>query len=109
MGANRAALPRSNLSAVSLRASDDDREQIVAQLQRHTSAGRLTLDEFSERVGLVYAAATHADLARLTEDLPAEQPARAVAIASERRQLLIAFLLAVATIVVLGIVLAIAK
>jgi hypothetical protein len=38
----------------------------VSELERHTADGRLTLDEFSERVGRVYGAATHADLAEIT-------------------------------------------
>jgi hypothetical protein len=95
-----------------LRASDDDRHRVVAALERHTTAGRLSLDEFSERVGLAYAAATHADLARITEDLPVDAAAAVPAGSAqtpEHRQLLIAFLLAMATIVMLGIVLALAK
>ena len=35
----------------SLRVSDADRERAVASLRQHLLAGRLTLDEFSERVG----------------------------------------------------------
>ena len=36
---------------VELRASDDDRNRVVAALHQHTAAGRLTLDEFSDRAG----------------------------------------------------------
>ena len=39
-------------------------------LRRHTADGRLTLDEFSERVGLALAARTRSDLEVLTSDLP---------------------------------------
>jgi Domain of unknown function (DUF1707) len=83
-----------------LRASDDDRERVVAALERHTAAGRLSLDEFAERVSLVYAASTHGDLAGVTRDLPADPTA------SGHRQLLLAFMIAAITLVVLGVVLA---
>jgi hypothetical protein len=82
-----------------LRASDDDRMRVVADLERHTAAGRLTLDEFSERVAKALAAPTRADLAAVTSDLPAQQPAIS-------RQLLVAFLLAMGTLVVLMAILA---
>jgi Domain of unknown function (DUF1707) len=53
------------------RASDDDRQRVVAELERHTGDGRLSLDEFSSRVDRVYQAITHADLTDITRDLPA--------------------------------------
>jgi DUF1707 SHOCT-like domain len=83
-----------------LRASDDDRRRVIADLERHTAAGRLSLDEFSERAGLVYAAATHGELARVTHDLPADDPAGG----QGQRQLLVALALAAATIAVLALV-----
>jgi hypothetical protein len=55
-----------------LRASDADRDHTLQTLQHHTAAGRLTLDEFTTRADGVYRATTHADLAALTADLPAE-------------------------------------
>jgi hypothetical protein len=91
-----------------MRASDDDRRRVVAQLEKHTAAGRLSLDEFSERVGLVYAAATHGELAGVTRDLPVERTPKEQP-ADGHRQLMVAFLLAAITIAVLGIILAIAK
>ena len=97
------------MTSIGLRASDDDRQRVVAALERHTTAGRLSLDEFSERVSLVYAAATRSDLDQLTADLPAEPPSAASLATPEYRQLLLAFLLAMATIVVLGVVLALLK
>jgi len=87
------------------RASDDDRQRIIAELERHTAAGRLTLDEFSDRVGLVYNAASHADLARVTHDLPATVPAVPAAPMTEQRHLVVAFLLAAVTIVLLALAL----
>lgn len=55
------------------RASDDDRERAVLVLREHLLAGRLTLEEFSERVGLAYGARTAEELAVAGESLPAVQ------------------------------------
>jgi hypothetical protein len=55
----------------SLRVSDADRERAVASLRQHLLAGRLTLDEFSERVGAALQARVGTELARAQEDLPA--------------------------------------
>jgi hypothetical protein len=59
--------------------SEADREQAVASLRDALVTGRLTLDEFSERVELAYRARTGADLAAVREGLPeaAAEPARA--------------------------------
>ena len=54
-----------------LRASDADREHAVALLREHAAAGRLTLEEFTERMSSAYAALTNEELAELTRDLPA--------------------------------------
>jgi hypothetical protein len=61
----------------SLRLSDADREKAVALLRDHLLAGRLTLDEFSERVEMAYAARFGQDLVRIQEGFPepAEAPA----------------------------------
>jgi hypothetical protein len=50
---------------------DAERQLEVERLRQCTADGRLTLDEFAERVGDVYAARTFAELSRPTEDLPA--------------------------------------
>ncbi len=55
-----------------VRASDADRERIVEQLRQHTADGRLTMDEFEERMAAAYAAKTYRDLAELTRDLPVD-------------------------------------
>jgi hypothetical protein len=52
------------------RISDAERQRAVELLQRHTGDGRLTLDEFSDRVGGVYAARSRAELEPLFADLP---------------------------------------
>jgi hypothetical protein len=61
-----------------LRASDTDRERVVAMLSEALADGRLTQDEHSERIRVALTAKTLGDLARLTADLaaPAQQPLR---------------------------------
>ena len=54
----------------SLRVSDADREEAVAALREHLLAGRLTLEEFSERVEAALQARFGTDLARVQDDLP---------------------------------------
>jgi hypothetical protein len=54
-----------------IRASDDDRERTVSLLREHHAAGRLTLDEFNERLDKAYAAKTLGELDDLMSDLPA--------------------------------------
>jgi hypothetical protein len=56
-----------------VRASDSDREQIVVRLRDASAVGRLTLEEFVERMTNAYGARTHADLDELVRDLPAER------------------------------------
>ena len=58
-----------------LRASHADREQVIDTLKAAFVQDRLTKDEFDERVGHALASRTHADLAALTADLPAEPSA----------------------------------
>jgi hypothetical protein len=61
-----------------LRASDADRERVIALLNEAAGDGRLTLGEHSERVEHAYAARTLGELAPLTADLalPSAQPIR---------------------------------
>jgi hypothetical protein len=54
-----------------IRASDQDRDRTAALLREHHAAGRLTLDEFNERLDKVYAAKTVGELDALMADLPA--------------------------------------
>src|SRR5919108_2601666 len=53
-----------------IRASDAERERVVAFLREHALAGRLNDEELEERIGLAYAAVTVGDLERLIGDLP---------------------------------------
>ena len=55
-----------------LRASDADRERVVRALGSHLAAGRLSVDEFGDRIDRAYAALTVDDLRGLVADLPAE-------------------------------------
>lgn len=52
-------------------ASDSEREATVDRLRQAVADGRLTLEEFSDRVGLAQVARTDQDLAVLGSDLPA--------------------------------------
>ncbi|WP_432980225.1 DUF1707 SHOCT-like domain-containing protein [Dactylosporangium sp. CA-233914] len=90
-----------------MRASDEDRQRVIGVLQRHTEAGRLTLDEFSDRVGTVYAAKTLDDLKAAVIDLPALAPVPAEP--SVDRQLLLTFGLAIAALVVIAVVYGLVK
>ncbi len=55
-----------------VRASDDDRERTVTALREHAVAGRLTLEEFTERMSTAYLARTGDELDNLLHDLPAQ-------------------------------------
>jgi hypothetical protein len=57
-----------------LRASDADRDHVAEQLREHCATGRLTMDEFGERLERCYAAQTYGDLDPLVADLPAPNP-----------------------------------
>ena len=52
--------------------TDADREASTAQLREHYAAGRLSLDEFQDRLDAVYRAQTVRDLGRVTDSLPHE-------------------------------------
>jgi len=54
-----------------LRASDADREKTVALLREHHAVGRLTAEEFNDRLEQVYQARTLGELDTLLADLPA--------------------------------------
>ena len=61
-------------SQPSLRIGDAEREAVAAELREHYAHGRLTLDEFSQRLDAVFAARTQRDLQRITSDLPHVRP-----------------------------------
>lgn len=53
-----------------MRVADADREQVAEELREHMLAGRLSSEEFEERLAKTYAAVTQAELDSLREDLP---------------------------------------
>src|SRR4029077_12576590 len=59
------------------RVGDAEREAVAEQLREHYAAGRLTIEEFRSRLDAAYAAATAADLRRVTADLPSAGPSPA--------------------------------
>src|SRR5439155_1612574 len=57
-----------------MRASDRDRQQVVERLRSALDDGRLAMEEYVDRMGVAYQAATYGDLAPLCADLPASAP-----------------------------------
>jgi Domain of unknown function (DUF1707)/Cell wall-active antibiotics response 4TMS YvqF len=70
-----------------IRASDAERDSAVAQLREHLVEGRLSLEEFTQRMEAAYGATTSTDLAQLQHDLPET--------ASERRRSAVRLLVAI--------------
>ncbi|MDH6226766.1 hypothetical protein M2169_003736 [Streptomyces sp. MJP52] len=54
-----------------LRAGDADRERVAERLRDALAEGRLDMDEFQERLDVVYRAKTYGELEPVTRDLPA--------------------------------------
>jgi len=54
----------------SMRAASADRERAVDVLKAGFAEGRLTQEEYNDRMGRAYAARTYGELAELTADLP---------------------------------------
>src|SRR5688572_16103264 len=52
------------------RIGDSERQQAIDLLRTHTGAGRLTLEEFSDLAGEVYAARTYGELEAVARNLP---------------------------------------
>ena len=89
-----------------IRASDQDRQRIVTALERHTGAGRLSLDEFAERVRVAHDARTLDDLAAVVRDLPVDTANLDAEADGPRRELLLVFAIAIVTLVLLGLAMA---
>lgn len=53
-----------------IRASDEDRDRTVSLLREHHAAGRLTAEEFNERIDKAYESKTIGELDELMADLP---------------------------------------
>ena len=69
-----------------LRASDAERRRVTESLRGHYLEGRLTQDDFDERVERALAARTQGELAELTRDLPQEATAAAPEPSRRRRK-----------------------
>ena len=72
-----------------LRIGDADREAAAASLREHYAEGRLTLEEFNQRLDAAFAATTQSQLHRVTSDLPhvaAPSPALPVTASGDYRE-----------------------
>jgi hypothetical protein len=77
MGGSAAEIPTSpdeQQPVPGLRASDAERDQVVAKLRDEYVAGRLSHDTFLHRVNVVLESRQQAELPPLVADLPAESP-----------------------------------
>jgi hypothetical protein len=77
MGGSAAEIPTSpdeQQPAPGLRASDAERDQVVAKLRDEYVAGRLSHDTFLHRVNVVLESRRQSELPPLVADLPAEAP-----------------------------------
>jgi hypothetical protein len=63
--------PAGEIARSELRASHDDRDQVVELLRVSAGDGRLTAEELDERLELAMIARTYGELAKLVADLPA--------------------------------------
>jgi uncharacterized protein DUF1707 len=59
-----------------VRVSDADRDRVALALREHCAAGRLTLEELSDRLDDAYRARTSGELGAALRELPDEAPAR---------------------------------
>ena len=64
-------------SGPDLRIGDAERDVVTRQLRECFAQGRLTMDEFNDRLGKALAATTQTELDRLTQDLPPTRPSPA--------------------------------
>lgn len=70
-----------------IRVSDAERERVVEELHEHTVAGRLTAEEYEQRLDAVYAARTRAELDALRADLPVSTVAARAALVERKSRL----------------------
>ena len=91
------------MRVVDIRASDEDRQRVVAALERHTGAGRLTLDEFADRAAVVVEARTLDELRATVADLPRHEPA------PDTRPLVVIFGVALAVVILFAVLYSLAR
>ncbi|HEY2128618.1 MAG TPA: DUF1707 domain-containing protein [Streptosporangiaceae bacterium] len=71
--------PGDGAATSGIRASDAERDATVERLSQATGDGRLTLEEFSQRMDRATSARTRAELDQLVADLPVPAAGTAVA------------------------------
>jgi Domain of unknown function (DUF1707) len=69
-----------------LRIGDADREAVAASLREHYAQGRLTLEEFNQRLGAALQATTQSQLSMLTRDLPHAGPSAPLPVTDAGRE-----------------------
>jgi Domain of unknown function (DUF1707) len=74
------------LPAAQMKASDADRDEVIATLSEHFQAGRLTTEELEDRTGRALSARTLGQLDALTTDLPAGRQNKSAPEASPQRR-----------------------
>jgi hypothetical protein len=62
-------------SSDNLRVGDAEREAVAAELREHYAQGRLSMEDFNQRLDAAFAARTRGDLDKLISDLPHAKPA----------------------------------
>lgn len=82
--ASRGSAGASPGDGLSVRASDSERDAVLQRLRDAFADGRLDDGEFDERARSALTARTHGELDKLLSDLPADQPATALATATGR-------------------------
>jgi len=70
-----------------MRAADAEREQLAEELREHMLAGRITAEEFEQRLEGAYAASTRGELEALKTDLPMSPAVLERELARRRRRL----------------------
>ncbi|MGO9957336.1 MAG: DUF1707 domain-containing protein [Solirubrobacteraceae bacterium] len=80
------SLPKGPADGV--RASDEDRERLISELNEHAVAGRLSTDELEDRLEAAYGARTTAELDALRRDLPTTAAQTALAARTRRSHLI---------------------
>ena len=73
------------MDELTVRASDAERDLLVSQLRQDMVEGRLTVDEFTDRIEAAYGSQTRGELEALRSDLPAAATGGALAVPSRRR------------------------
>ncbi|MDQ6914665.1 MAG: DUF1707 domain-containing protein [Actinomycetota bacterium] len=73
-GASRLPDRRTGPADADFRASDAERERVAGSLREHAAAGRLSMDELTERLDQAYAGRTRGQLDAIVADLPERGP-----------------------------------